>query len=442
MVIGVGSWRLDKNPALLQQLAQVRPEIARVISRKQSTSPVTTENSEDSDEEARTQDAAVAISDLFGRIEIMNAEMITLCSQYEFDAGQQNLTDLLSLLLPGGRVDARDVVANVVQASETIVCRIPSTTKGVRKFLQLSPIRQPADPFGVEVVCLAVFEAPNTHDAHISDHDLAEQATQPVLQNAARLWAKSADASMNQTPDMVAEEWSWDPSSTEFVPQETQEDQSVSSLVGFADLPMHNWKTSSPFIDGPETDRRRHATRHEKQTHHDNSLQGDPLLLLGQALLDQLDQVQQRDLDFEFADDHQIAMISVPVAFQKRIFETVVQWLLAHTQPGSDIRVEVTDAMAHLEIRITGCWSTDDENKIKNPDAEELAKQETWEQLGKLRDDLSRFECRLQVTSREGAVTVSVLMPASEEAAELQGQGTPEPNPDGTPGLSDAREAH
>ena len=413
MTVGVADEKISSDPQLLSRLSQVAPDIAELISRKQSNSMNQAQKSgAKGDDQFQSVDAAVAVCDLFGRIEMMNAEMIDLCSRRFFDAGYQSLTDLLALLLDGGRLEAREMVATVVMESESVVRRVKSSRPGVTRFMQLSPILQPADPFGVEVMCLAVFES-TEHSAHISKEDLAERAVQPMLQNAARVWTRSMKEPIDSIKVNIA---AGNPGVREPSRSEDWSTESGRVISSEADVEMQSVvesRNEAVVQAGAGTIVDLTEPAGESSSVSNNGSPPDSVLLLGRSLLARVNQLQKRQIIVELSPNACSAVTSVPEETQKNVFQVVARLLLAHSRNGSTIKIEADDCVQYVEIFIQSIpASSSDESVVVGSLEEDSCDLPTaWKNLRGIQAELTRHDCRLQVSSRQGTVSVSLVMP-------------------------------
>ena len=367
MVVSVDASRIENDPGLIDRLSHCARETAMVIARKQASQSGEFHANAESIEHDEASDAAIAVCDLFGRIEMMNGRMIDLCRSNRFDAGSQSLLQLMGQLLKGGEEKAREEIARVVMDGETVVCPVKSADGKGNRYLQLSPVANVADPFGVEVITLAVFDAPDFHGIQMQDEDLAEKVVQPAIQNAARVWAKSTDIPLEALPTAIAE-----------------------------------CTTASGSPDAAEDSADSADSIHPRDKGDESSLAS-----LARTLLSHSDEIKNRRLNIEFVEPMADTVAGVTPELLNESFDLAVKLLLSRSKDGSLIRVESDACDTQLSIRIVS-QDTPLNDKLRMPATDSS---EFWNDLRALQGDLFASGSRIQVSARPGEQGVRLVFP-------------------------------
>ncbi len=358
MVVGLDAARLEKDPGLLGRLSHCARETALVVARKQNPDHGVEQTSADSIELDEASDTAIAVCDLFGRMDMLNARMIDLCKRSMFDPGSQSLLQLLGMLLDGGEAEARRQIVRVIVHGETVVRPLRATARSAQRYLQLTPVANPADPFGVEVISLAVFDAPQNHGVQMQDADLAEKVVQPALKNASRVWARSTKIKL---PQDIADHLAGD----------------VEKTTAY----------KAPLAS-PE----------------------HPVGVLARTFLGYADDLDARRMGVEFVQPVADVRSSAPQELIGNAVDVAVRLLLSRARTGSLVRVESHASETQLSIRILSVNTPLTENvRLSNIDATPI-----WNDLRALHQQLFESHCRVQVISGAGEQGLSLVFPVAD----------------------------
>lgn len=186
LMAGVPTDRLRKDN-MLCRLSRSAPEIAALMAPMRSTASADQFPVSDSE----THRPALAVYDLFGRMEMMNVNMATLFRKRGIDSDSARLFETLKALLDVDDREVNRLLSTVVLDGEFVACSVKTPVSDSRSILKITPIHKPATPFDIEAIGVALFPARGLSGAQASDANYAERIGQPALVNAARLWGQT-----------------------------------------------------------------------------------------------------------------------------------------------------------------------------------------------------------------------------------------------------------
>lgn len=389
MAISIAKARLAQNIDFERRMSRLTQELGTLIARRQIESTAHLPSALTEETSPNRQESPLAVYDLFGRLEMMNAPMIALCETMGLSVTDRSLFDLVACLLDDRNFDeTRRRLGRVIIDGQNVMTQVSLPEFDVSPTLRISPISKPSSAFNVEAICVAVLNPTSLRGIQHSKEELAERMMQPVLRNAARIWSHTK----NSLSDIEAEQTSGTHSQSK---RDVQDETNPNIVTRTEVFPNPNAEAPSKGNNDQKGQTERSA---------------DAIDLLYRTQKRLKEPMSRRAIQLQIRCAETASLVAVQQELLGSVFELVVELLIARTPRGSQITVECEDSEPNLFIRFFN--EVTQHNKFRNGMQDQsLAKCQPMARLKVLQNNLAATGSRLQVLSLGDEILVTIELP-------------------------------